>query len=152
MSRTKRNKLIAAMNSLFAAIGNSVATSMPKASNNLSSVAWEYYVSQHVLALANGRMKKAKAEATKAGVIPDYEEKPLSPGEYPDLFDGEHVIIKLTVRNPSVSVDHKKLCDYLVGAGVDEQLLGAAVTHASKISRPAHLFTSDLKDDGVNGE
>jgi len=152
MSRTKRNKLIAAMNMSFSAIGNSATTSMPKASSNLSSVAWEYYVAQHVLALANGRVKKAKTDAIKAGVIPNYEETPLAPGEYPDLFDGEHVIIKLTVRNPSVSVDHKKMYDYLVGAGVSEDILSAAVTHASRTSRPAHLFTSDLKDDSVNGE
>jgi len=151
MSRTKRNKLIAAMNAQFAAIGQSASTAMPRATSNLSPAAWEYYVAQHVSALASGRMKKAKTDAIKAGVIPDYEEKPLSPGEYPDFFDGEHVAIKLTVRNPSVSVDHKKLCDYLSGAGVSSELLTSAVEHASRTSRPAHLFTSDLKDD-TNGE
>ncbi len=151
MTGLSRNKLIAAINAQFAAIGTSAKTAMPRASSNVSAPAWEYFIASHLSSLCNGRTKKAKAEAIKAGVIPDYEETPLPPGEHPKLFDGEHVVINLVVRNPSVSVDHKKMSDYLIGAGVPQDVVQAAVQHASRVSRPAHLFTSDLKAD-ADGE
>ena len=102
-------------------------------------------MANHVQTLAAARVKQAKLAAVKEGVLPNYEDEPLAPGSYKSLFDGEHVAIDLLVKSPSTSVDAKKLTDFLIGAGVDEALLNRAVTHASKQSRAAHVFSSRIK-------
>jgi len=81
----------------------------------------------------------------REGVLPDYEDNPLPPGEYVPIFNGEHVNINLLVRQPSTSVDAKKMADFLLGAGVAQEVLDKAMQHASRPSRPAHVFSSYIK-------
>lgn len=145
MTRRERNKLLTTINKKFSDLGKD----MPASTSNLSPTAWEYFIASHLSSLCSGRTKNAKTEAMKAGVLPDYEDNPLSPGQYEALFNGEHIAIDLTVRQPSVSYDANKIQDYLLGAGVDQDLLTKAMQHASKVSRPAHVFSSRIKvEDG----
>lgn len=150
MLQSERNQLIYKMNRVFASIGETPDTCVPQSSDNRSPIAAEYFVAAHLAALANGRMKKARACAIKASVLPDYEEHPQQPGEYPELYRDDNVQISLTVRNPATSVDSKKLCDFLLGAGVNEDTLNRAVEHASRVGRPAHLFSANLRAEDSN--
>ncbi len=146
MTRRERSKLLTAINKQFSDIGNK----MPTSTSNVSPAAWEYFIASHLSSLCSGRSKNAKATAMREGVLPDYEDNPLPPGEYKPVFDGEHVAIDLLVRQPSVAIDAKKMMDYLHGAGVEQSVLDKAAEHASRVSRAAHVFSSRIKveDEG----
>jgi hypothetical protein len=145
MTRRERNRIMTAINKKFSELGKD----MPQSTSNISPAAWEYAIASHLSSLCSGRVKNAKATAMKEGVLPDYEDNPLPPGEYKPIFDGEHVAIDLTVRQPSKTVDSSKLFDFLLGAGVSEDLLNKGMEHASRVSRPAHVFSSYIKvEDG----
>ena len=141
MTRRERSKLLTTINKKFSELGKD----MPASTSNLSPTAWEYFIASHLSSLCSGRTKNAKAEAMKAGVLPDYEDNPLPPGEYKPVFDGEHVAIDLLVRQASKTTDVTKLVDYLIGRGVAKNTMDEAILYASKQSRPAHVFTSRIK-------
>ena len=141
MTRRERNRIIADINKQFSELG----TTMPASTSNMSPIAWEYFMASHVSSLCSGRVKKAKTAAIKAGVLPDYEDHPVPPGEYKPIFDGEHVAIDLLVRQPSHTTDVTRLVDFLIGCGVARNTMDEAMQYASKTSRPAHVFSSRIK-------
>lgn len=141
-----RNRLLDAINVAFAAIGTDVHTKMPKLKkgDNKSPVAWEYFVSSHLVTLANARFDVAKRAAISVGVIFDHEKFPREPGTNEPIFHGEHVAVWLTVRNASTRVNPDVMVEYLSSHGVSQSLLDEAYQAASKPTKPPHIFKASL--------
>ena len=80
ISSRVRIRLTDAINTMFGGIGSANGTKIPKSSDNKAPIAWEYWLSSHLLALAKGRFASARIEAIKAGIIFDHEKDQRTPG------------------------------------------------------------------------
>lgn len=146
ITTTVKNRLVDAMNMAFAAIGKTVETKMPrlKKGDNRAGIAWEYFLSSHVLALARAREADAKKAAISAGVLFDHEKHPREPGDGGVIYMGEQVIVTLTVSKPSTTVNATRMGDWLINNGVSAELVDAATKYATTKNRPAHSFKASL--------
>lgn len=154
LTTSVKNRLLDAINVAFDAVGFDIHTKMPRTSkgDNKAPVAWEYFVSNHLMTRARARFEAARKQAVQAGVIFDHEKFPREPGTIETVFTGEHVSVLLTVNNPATRIDADKLCAYLIEKGVKPKLVEAAYTHATEKSRPAHVFRVALLSENGTGK
>lgn len=145
-----RNKLIDAINTAFDAVGNTMDNKMPKSKDNRSPVAWEYFVSYHILTRARVRFEAARKAAIAASIIFDHEKAPREPGTNDPIYEGDHVIVWLTVRNPATRVSADVMSEYLIKHGVDAKVVTDAYMAATSKMRPAHEFKASLAVETLN--
>ena len=148
LSSRVKNKLVDAINTSFAALGNANGMRMPKSASNKEPAAWELWVSHHVLALANKRREQAEKEAILAGVIFDKDKNPRSGGTREVLYSGDVVSVALEVRNGSTRVNPVAFQEYLRNHGVSAKLLKEAEEAATTTTKPAHVFSTMLITNG----
>jgi len=144
LSSSERNKLTDAVNTKFADIGKKNGTRMPASTSNTDSYAYDLWVAQQLVALANKRKEHAEKAAIKAGVLLDKEKNPQPEGSKQVVYSGDNVAISLAVSNAATRVNTDKLIAYLAEHDVDAQLLHDAIASASSKSRPAHVFSTYL--------
>src|SRR5436190_7283082 len=144
LSSSERNKLTDAVNTKFAAIGKANGTRMPASTSNTDSYAYDLWVAQQLVALANKRKEHAEKEAIKAGVLLDKEKNPQPEGSKQVVYHGDNVAISLAVSNAATRVNVDKVLTYLEGCGISADLLADAKHNASSKSRPAHVFSTYL--------
>ena len=144
LSSSERNKLTDAVNTKFAAIGKANGTKMPASTSNTDSYAYDLWVAQQLVALANKRKEHAEKEAIKAGVLLDKEKNPQPEGSKQVVYHGDNVAISLAVSNAATRVDVNKVVNYLIEKGVSIGIIDCAIAHASSKSRPAHVFSTYL--------
>jgi hypothetical protein len=152
LSSRVKNKLIDGINLAFASIGHTAGMKMPKSERNDEPAAWELFVAQHVLSLANKRKDNAEKDAIAAGVIIDKEKNPKPEGTREVIYNGDVVSIALEVRTAATRVSVNVLCDYLSEKGVSQKLLMEAMAFATDKSRAAHVFTTMLITNDANGK
>jgi hypothetical protein len=135
-----------AINMAFDAIGFDALTKMPKPKvrDNRAPIAWEYFVADHLAARSRARLNTAKKAAIAAGVIFDHEKHPREAGTNEQVFNGEHVVVWLSVKTPATFVSANKMSEYLIAKGMDAKIVGDAYAHASSKARPAHEFKVSL--------
>jgi predicted GNAT family acetyltransferase len=144
MLSSDKNKLVDKINTAFTNIGRSNGTKLPKSDDNREPIAWELFIAQHLNAIAGKRKEQAEKAAVVAGVITDKEKNPKPEGSTSVEYTGEHVQIMLKVSSAAARVDITKVIEYLLGKGVQAELVRAAVDKATTKNRPAHVFTSVL--------
>ncbi len=144
LSSSDKNKLVDKVNTAFTNIGKSNGTKMPPSTSNTDSYAYDYWVAQQLVALANKRKEQAEKAAVKAGVLLDKEKNPQPEGNKQVVYHGDNVAISLAVSNAAERVNADKLIAYLAEHDVDAQLLNDAIANATSKSRPAHVFTTYL--------
>lgn len=142
-----RNKLIDKINTVFRSIGNTNGTSMPATTSNNALAAWDLFIAQHLAALAGKRKEQAEAGAIVAGVIIDKDKDPREPGTRERIYTSDVVDVLLDVRHPSKRVDVDKVVEYLANHGVKQSLLDEALWGATKMTKPAHVFTTILNHE-----
>jgi hypothetical protein len=152
LSSRVKNKLIDAINLSFASIGHTPGMKMPKSERNDEPAAWELFVAQHVLSLANKRKDNAEKDAIDAGVILDKEKNPKPEGTREVIYNGDVVSIAVEVRKAATRVSVNVLCDYLAGKGVSQKLLMEAMKVATDKSKAAHVFTTMLITSDATGK
>ena len=144
LSSSERNKLTDAVNTKFADIGKKNGTRMPASTSNTDSYAYDLWVAQQLVALANKRKEHAEKAAIKAGVLLDKEKNPQPEGSKQVVYNGDNVAISLAVSNAAARISIEKLLAYLTEHGVPGGLLDDAIANASSKSRPAHVFSTYL--------
>ena len=144
LSSSERNKLTDAVNTKFADIGKKNGTRMPASTSNTDSYAYDLWVAQQLVALANKRKEHAEKAAIKAGVLLDKEKNPQPEGSKQVVYSGDNVAISLAVSNAATRVNVDKLLERLIFAGVNPDIIEDAVANASSKSRPAHVFSTYL--------
>jgi hypothetical protein len=144
LSSHEKNKLVDAVNTAFKKIGMSNGTKMPTSTNNQDTYAYDLWVSQQLVALANKRKLEAEKKAILAGVIFDKEKDPKPEGTKELLFHGDNVSVSVSVNAASNRVDVDKLLAYLEDIGIESIVLDAARARATTKSRPAHVFSTFL--------
>jgi hypothetical protein len=144
LSSSDKNKLVDKVNTAFTNIGKSNGTKMPSSTSNTDSYAYDYWVAQQLVALANKRKEQAEKAAVKAGVLIDKEKNPQPEGSKSVVYNGDIMSISLAVSNAAERVNADKLLAYLAENGVPDDILEEAIAHASSKSRPAHVFTTYL--------
>lgn len=152
-----RNKITDGINTLFASIGTTKETKVPKLSkSNVAMIAWEYYVAKRLDTMASARRKEATKQAVEAGVIFDHEKHPREAGTTDKVYEDENILILVSVSSPSTSYNAQKLIAFLE-ASLDAQgleLLEEAKRLAVTVRRPAHEFKPIVKttDTEPNGK
>jgi hypothetical protein len=146
-SRTK-NKIVDLINTTFASLGHANGMRMPKSGNNLEPYAWDLWLAHHVLSLATKRKEQAEKAAIAAGVIIDKEKHPRPGGTREVVFNGDVVSVSLEVRYPSARVDAVKMAEYLTAHGVSSTVVSDAMSHATTMTKPAHVFSTMLITNG----
>lgn len=154
LSSRLKNRLMDAINMSFANIGNQKPTLPPRSSENTASIAWDLFVSNHLLALAKKRKDVAHGNAVRAGIIFDHIRQPRTPGDSGMIYTGDQVGVYLVVRSPGKRVNVDKYEAYLLHTGVSQETLDVARMHATEESKPAHEFkVSLITDDTIpNGK
>lgn len=154
LSSRVKNKVIDAVNQAFSSIGAEAHTRPPKTRDNLGPIAWEYFVSWHLLSRAKARLEGAKKQCIKAGIIFDHEKFPREPGEGGLIYSGEQVGVMLTVKSAGTRTDIDKFCAALKAKGVKEHIVDECRTEAEYSTRPAHEFRPTLvvSDTITNGK
>lgn len=142
LSSRMKNKIVDTMNTVFASIGNANGMRMPKSEDNRESLAWDFHIAKHVLALAEKRKARAEEALVKAGILPDKEKNPLPAGTREIVFTGDSVSLMVEVRNAGPRVNAEKLLEYLRDHGVKQALLDEAVEQATTYPRPPHMFSA----------
>lgn len=142
LSNTIRNRIVDGINTAFTAIGLSAETKMPRAKkgDNQAPIAWELYVSDHLMRLAKARNDAARRQAIDAGIMFDHERNPREPGTNEQLYNGEHVAVWVIVNKGSTRVDYNKMVTYLASHGVNQKVIDGAVLFGTSVTRPAHSF------------
>jgi hypothetical protein len=148
MLSSERNKLVDRLNIAFANIGRKNGTTLPQTQNNREPGAYDLFVAQHLVALANKRKDAAEKAAVQDGVIPDKEKDPRPEGTKEITFTGEHVQVMLSVSTAASRVDITKVMTYLLSRGVSASLVKEAVDLATTKNRPAHVFSTVLLTNG----
>ena len=155
LSSRLKNRLMDAINMSFANIGNQKPTLPPRSSENTASIAWDLFVSNHLLALAKKRKDVAHSNAVRAGIIFDHIRQPRTPDDSGMIYTGDQVGVYLVVRNPGKRVNVDKLRDMLIHTWkIDESVIDTAIHNATEESKPAHEFkVSLITDDTIpNGK
>jgi hypothetical protein len=142
LDTTRANAKTAAFNEAFAAIGNSIATGMPRSKGNLEPVAWEYHVASHLQRIATARKSKAEKEAVKSGVLFDPEKNPMPVGTNGNIYRGEVVEIGVSVTTPQTRFDAAGFIADLIDAGVRPALIKRLTDKHTLENRAPHKFTS----------
>ena len=142
LSSRMKNKIVDTMNTVFASIGNANGMRMPKSEDNRESLAWDFHIAKHVLALAEKRKARAEEALVKAGILPDKEKNPLPAGTREIVYTGDSVSLIVEVRNAGRRIDAAKLCDYLFAHGVKQSLLDEAMDAVATYPRPPHMFSA----------
>jgi hypothetical protein len=143
LSQRDRNKVIDGLNTRFAEIGTKHYT-CPPSTRNTEATAWEFFVAAHLQTIAAGRLKEARASAVRAGVIFDHDKHPRTPQDTGVLYRGDNVVVTLTVKAPTVTVDVDEVCAFLIDKGVSVKLVSDAVEHSRRERRAAHEFRASL--------
>jgi hypothetical protein len=150
MKETRKAELIDNINVALADIGKRTPTKPPRAADNTSSIAFEYWLTCHMLTMIKARQAAAKKAAIDAGVIFDSERDPRPPGTSEEVYRGDQVAIWLTVKNGGVSYDGKAMYQYLADTKkVPLKLLVDALDASKKTARPAHSFMASLVSEQV---
>jgi predicted GNAT family acetyltransferase len=144
LSSTQRNKIVDSINTMFAKIGNANGSKLPPTKDNQEPIAWELFVAQHLNALAGKRKDQAEKAAVRAEVIVDKEKSPQPEGMSTIEYTGEHVQVMLKVSNAASRVDITKVIEYLLGHGVQADIVRTAIDKATTKNRPAHVFSTVL--------
>src|SRR4029079_9203596 len=144
LSSSERNKLTDAVNTKFADIGKKNGTRMPTSTSNTDSYAYDLWVAQQLVALANKRKEHAEKATIKVGVLLDKQKNPQPEGSKQVIYNGDNVAISLAVSNAAARISIEKLLAYLTEHGVPGGLLDDAVANALSKSRPAHVFSTYL--------
>jgi hypothetical protein len=144
LSTRIKNRLMDAINMSFANIGNQKPTLPPRSEENTAPIAWDYFVSCHLLALAKKRRDVAHANAIRAGIIFDHMKHPRTPEDTGMIYTGDQVGVYLVVRNPGKRVNIDKMEAWLLKTGVPQETLDVARMHATEESKPAHEFKVSL--------
>lgn len=154
LSSRIKNTLMDAINITFNNIGKLKPTKPPHSDDNTAPIAWELFVSTHVLALAKKRKDIAHEDAVKAGIIFDHVKYPRTPDDNGMLYVGDQVGVYLSVKNPGKRVNIDKFCDALMALGVREHTIDEARQSAVEVSKPAHEFKVSLitEDALANGK
>lgn len=154
LSSRLKNRLMDNINMSFAQIGNQKPTLPPRSSENTASIAWDLFVSAHLLALAKKRKDVAHGNAVRAGIIFDHIRQPRTPDDNGMIYTGDQVGVYLVVRSPGIRVNAHKMCEELLRFGVDQELIEMARMNATEESKPAHEFkVSLITDDTIpNGK
>ena len=147
MTARLKNKLVDTINTTFSAIGVSPNTRPPKIpKSNTAPSAWELFIANHLYTMASARRKKAREQAILTGVLFDHEKEPREPGTDEIVYEDEHVVVFLTVNNPSTRINPDMLLTYLVDK-VDASVLEAATKYATFQTRPAHEFKTVMRTE-----
>lgn len=138
------NLLTNKINKAFDNIGKTNGTSMPTSARNMDALAYELHVAMHLARMAEGRKTQAMKLATTNGIIPDYKKEPRNPGTNETVYNGDVVNVQLSVRVGRAILDGDGFINALLDRGVDSQLVGELAAKFTKISSPAHMFTTTL--------
>jgi hypothetical protein len=144
LTSTSANLLTNKLNQAFDKIGRSNGTSMPHSERNTENVAWELHVARHLSSLADGRKKAATKAAIQSGVIFDYENNPKPAGTTESVYNGDVVSVNVLVKKGRAILNSDSFINDLLNAGVDRALVGKLVDKHTKLSAPAHNFTTAL--------
>jgi hypothetical protein len=151
LSSRVSNRLVDVMNTTFASIGYATGMKMPKCESNLATIAWEFFVAKHVLALATKRKDNAEKAAKEAGVLFDNEKDPHTPGRIV-TFSGEVVGVIAEIKSPGQRVNIDLFAEHLIKAGVKRDFVYAAKDAATVTSRSAVSFIPYLVTTDGNGK
>jgi hypothetical protein len=145
LSEKKKEVLVDNINVALADIGRKAPTKPPRFTTNRESVAFEYWLTCHMLTMIKARQAAAKKAAIDAGVIFDSERDPRPPGTNEEIFRSDQVAVWLTVKNGGVSYDGKVMYQFLQETKkVPLKLLIDAFEASKKSARPAHAFMASL--------
>ena len=117
----------------------------PPSKNNLAAIAWEFFISHTLQVRASARYKAATKEAVKAGVLFDHEKEPLEAGTKKEIYNRDSIVVSVEVRSPYEKVDVDKMISYLVGKGVNEEVLNEGRKFASTMTRAPHIFKAVIE-------
>jgi len=143
LSQRDKNKITDGLNTRFSDIGTKTNT-CPPSTKNTEPAAWEFFVAAHLHSLASGRLREARSKAVRLGVIFDHEKHPRTQQDSGVVYRGDNIVITLTVKAPTVTVDVDDLCAFLISQGVDETLIQIALKESRKERRAAHEFRASL--------
>ena len=152
LSSRLANKFIDAANVMFGVIGNDTTTKMPRSKDNRAPYAWEYFVSKHLLKMAEARHGAAIKAAVRAGVIFDHHKEPREAGRLDVLYQDENVIVKLRTSQGNTRIDPDALAQFLIKRGVEMELIEAAADAATKQFNAKHEFIVSLNVEDRNGK
>lgn len=154
LSSRVRNVIVDKVNDGFRAIGRTLAeTKLPRSmGNSASPIAYEYWLSGHLASYANKRKEAAERAMVMHKFIPDKEKNPKEEGWKGQVYSDAAVAVNLEVRMSSARVDHKMMAEFLVSKGIRTDLIDEAIEHATKMTRPAHVFTAFLISEEGSGK
>lgn len=144
LTSTAANKMTNSINQAFDAIGRKGDSEMPHSTRNTEQVAWEFHVASHLYRIAEGRKKVAVKAAINAGILPDYEKEPSTPGTNMSVYHGDVVQVSLKVNNGKSYLDHKSFSAALIKHGVDSDLVNKLLSEHTKNARAPHQLTTAL--------
>lgn len=144
LTSAQANAKTEALNKAFAGIGVEGDTKMPRAKLNTEPVAWEVYISQHLVRLADARKAAAVKAAVALGVMFDPAKSPRAVCTNELIYAGDVVEIALSVTTPAARVDVVALGVALVKAGVKLAVFERLLKQATSDNRAPHKFVSTL--------
>jgi hypothetical protein len=133
------------INLAFARIGNEEDTMIPKTRNDMSRIAWELFIAQHLCRIGDARKKRAVKAAEDAGIIFDPAVTWSPAGTNAVIYQSDSVLVTLAVATPRESVDHVAWVAALLVHRPRLAALCAVLTkNHTTLARAAHTFAASL--------
>ena len=80
---------------------------MPLSTLNSETIAWDYMIAGKIESYGRKSKEVARDAAIEAGVMFNHEKHPLLSGEEAVVYKGDVVGIRVAVKEPGVTFDHK---------------------------------------------
>jgi hypothetical protein len=133
------------INLAFARIGNEEDTMIPKTRNNMSPIAWELFISQHLCRIGDARKKRAVKAAEDAGIVFDPAKDPRPAGTNAVIYQSDSVLVTLKVATPRESIDHVAwVAELLRHKPTLAKLCAVLTKNHTVFARAAHTFAASL--------
>lgn len=120
---------------------------LPDTNSAEEIAAGELYLASELKKRADTLLKAARERAVIAGVTIDTETSTFQGKDNKVLFDGEHVIVSVSVHEGATSYPAKDIRAALVSMKMKQEDINLVFGKAEKKAKNAHFFTAALKTD-----
>jgi hypothetical protein len=121
---------------------------LPIVQSNTGEIAVRYWFYNWLEKQVEGKLRRIVQQAIRAGVIFDHKKHPEPPFTERVVYSDDTTEIRLQVNAPGSRIDVDTLMNLLIaGKFIDHTQLTELADKATKVTSPAHKFSSSLIED-----